>query len=531
MAGKIKAFWDSLFGKKSEPNASVNTGGSYRTIFTVNYDGEKNMGEMGPIRDYRPDYLALRARSWQAYLDSDIAQTIIKKYNKWVIGAGLKLQAEPVKKVLESEGIKFDTEKFNEVVEARFGVYAKSVDADFAGMKNLHRIAKRTHINAIVGGDVLVILRYIDDSVKVQLVDGAHVVPPITGNDFYNQARENGNRIQHGIELSPTGKHVAYYVKKPGQLLYEVERIPARSTDSGLTVAFLVYGLEYRLDNHRGLPLISAVMEEIKKLDRYKDASVGKAEEVAKVAYQVVHQLGSTGENPLAKNLAKALNADAAGDDVPRDIQGKQLADTVAVTTNKQAFNNPIGSEIKTLTNQGEIGFKDFFTVNRDGVCSAIGIPPEVAMSIYNSNFSASRAALKDWEHTLGVDRTEFSADFYQHVYNFFLDIEILRNKVQAPGYLLARLRGNSFVLSAYRTARFVGASVPHIDPLKEVNAERAKLGPAGAMIPLTTVEAATESLNGGDSDQNIEQFAEEMKQAKKLGVIAPPKKEPAPAK
>jgi hypothetical protein len=60
---------------------------------------------------------------------------------------------------------------------------------------------------------------------------------------------------------------------------------------------------------------------------------------------------------------------------------------------------------------------------------------------------------------------------------------------------------------------------VPHIDPLKEVMAERAKLGTAADAIPLTTVEDATRNLNGGDSDSNMTQFADEYQTAKKLKI------------
>ena len=71
--------------------------------------------------------------------------------------------------------------------------------------------------------------------------------------------------------------------------------------------------------------------------------------------------------------------------------------------------------------------------------------------------------------------------------------------------------------LALTRNARFTGPMFPHIDPLKEVNAERAKLGDLAKDIPLTTVEAATEALNGGDSASNLEQFIEELKSAKPL--------------
>lgn len=526
-------------GSESEPKAYgfFGTSGSSYKMYSLSFNGEKNLGEIGPVKNYRPDYVLLRLRSWQAYLESDIAQTIIKKFVKWVVGPGLKLQAEPDNVVLESEGIKLDTEQFNDIVEARFAVFSRSKSADYAGMRTLNKIARVVKREAVIGGDVLVIQRYIDDMVKIQVVDGIHVMSPMFGDEYFPQALKNGNEIRNGVELSPTGQHIAYYVRKgftngiPISPSFEVERIPAR-TEDGLITAFLVYGLEYRLDNHRGLPLISALLETIKKLERYKEATLGSAEELAKLVYFIEHQLGSTGENPFMNNMAKAFNVDAKIDDIPEDQQGKQIANTIVATTNKQAINMPVNSTIKTVdTKNSTLYFKDFFTVNGNLLCSALNIPPDVAFSKYDSNFSASRAALKDWEHTLLDERSEFSEGFYQMIYNYWLDIEILKNKVQARGYLKSRMEKNIMVLEAYRKARFVGSAVPHIDPLKEVNAERAKLGPAAAMIPLTTVEAATEALNGGESDQNIQQFAKEVDEAKKLKLIQPPKQKPDPSK
>lgn len=530
MVGKIKGFIKNFGNKpvKKFPKASYGTG-QYSNVFAVSYDGEKNLGEMGPIKEYWPDYHALRLRSWQAYLESEVAQMVIGKYIKWVIGAGLKLQAEPVKMVLKSEKININTEDFNEIVEARFSVFAKSKNADYSGQKSLHKIGRIAYKNAILGGDVLVVLRFIDGQVKVQLIDGCHVRSPLYGGDGYAATLENGNVIRHGIELSPRGEHVAYHVCKKD---YTFERIPAKVPDTDLTQAFLLYGLEYRLDNYRGLPLISAMLETMKKLERYKEATVGSAEEVAKIAWQVVHQVYSDGSNPFADRLAKAFDADAVTDDIPEDINGIKLANKVAATTNKTAVNNPPGAEVKPITSSNkELYFEPFYNVNIGLVCAAINIPKDVATSQYNGNFSASRAALKDWEHTINTDRCDAPAEFYQNVYNFFLHVEVLKNKVDAPGYIQAFMDKNVMVLDAYRNARFVGASVPHIDPLKEVNAERAKLGASAKDIPLTTVEQATEALNGGDSDQNMMQYSEELKLSKDLGIEslipeAPTKKE-----
>lgn len=488
-------------------------------MFVVSYDGEKNLGEIGPIKDYRPNYVALRMRSWQAYHESDIAQTVLNKHTIWIIGSGLKLQADPVKKVLESENIDLDTEEFNEMAEARFRTYAYSRCSDYSNMSNLQMGANEAFKNCVIGGDVLVILRYIENEIKFQLIDGANVVSPF-GIDELGLIRSRGNTIKHGIELSPEGTHVAYYVRKAGTFI-DVERVPARGDSYGRMMAYMVYGSKYRLDYHRGMPLISVILETIKKLERYKEATIGSAEERQKIVYSIEHTRDSNGENPLNRQLSKSFdyNNGNLNSDLPRTIEGNNLANTISASVNKQTYNMPIGSQLKALESKNELYFKDFYTININLVCSAIGIPPEVALSKYDSNFSASRAALKDWENTINVTRKNFAFQFYQPFYNLWLETEILKNKIQAPGYLKAILFKNNMVIDAYQNARFVGTGVPHIDPLKEVKAEREKLGALGINLPLTTLEAATEALNGGDSDGNVMQFVEELNHAEGLGL------------
>ena len=197
----------------------------------------------------------------------------------------------------------------------------------------------------------------------------------------------------------------------------------------------------------------------------------------------------------------------------------------MAVTTNKQVFNLPIGSKVTALNNEGELYFRDFYTINFDFLCAAVGMPPNVALQKYDSNFSASRAALKDWENTLAVRRKNFSTEFMQPIYDWFFHVYTLKNIIQAPGYL----SGDWMVKTAYRTANFIGVNVPHIDPVKEVQAERLKLGIMGDNIPLTTVEDAVEALGGSDSDSILEQFAQEKKLSEGLGIKPEPVPPPAP--
>ena len=485
---------------------------SFTRSFSLSFDGEKNTGEMGPIISYGIDHAALTARAWQLFLESDAVMAIYRKYVKWVVGSGLKLQSEPQTDVLQVDNITVDAEAFNKKIEARWKLYANSKMADYSGMETFNALANTCYLSSIVGGDTLVVLRYENKTIKVQLIDGAH----LSGSFGKPQG---DNRIVNGVELNARGQHVAFHVKGKG--LTNPERIAARD-GSGFLRAFLVYGLDYRIDNVRGMPLIAAVMETAKKLDRYKEATVGSAEERQKIAYFFEHNQHSDGSNPLADLTASvtgSTNNGGVSNGVAVTRQAEALTKTVAATTNKATFNMPIGATAKSLESKNELYFAEFFSVNIGLICATLGIPPEIAMSKYDSNYSASRAAIKDWEHTLNVERKSFADQFYQPVYNFWLYTQLLQNKIEAPGYLRALADKNEMILEAYHYARFIGANVPHIDPLKEVAAERAKLGSAGAHLPLTTLEAATEALNGGDAVSNMRQYAKEVQDAAELEI------------
>lgn len=514
--------------------------------FTYAYNGEKDLGGIGPLIDYYVDYEGLRSRSWKAYLDSEMAQTVLGKNTLWMIGSGLKAQCEPVTQVLQKLGIDLNEQDFNDNVEARFQMFCNSERADYSGMKTPHQLASTAHLNSNVGGDVLCILRLTDMQVTIQLIDGAHVQNPIGKNPYIDQL-DNGNIIKNGVEIDLTGKHVAYWVRKRGidsagtndmNLNFDSVRIASYSPTSGLCTAFFVNGLEYRIDNVRHIPLLSAVMQTLTSLERYKEATVGSAEEAAKIFLAVEHQLGSEGENPFDSVLRHA-GATSVNDKIPIDSDGRQVADRIAVSTGKSAFNMPVGSSLKSFASQKELYFKDFYTGNIECVCAAVKIPYAVAMSKYDTSYSSSRAAIKDWEHTINVTRNRFSKEFYAKIYHFWLDVEILKGNISAPGYLEARVKKDYTVLDAYRCVRFIGAAVPHIDPVKEVEAQRLLLGDTGASIPLTTQEQAVEELNTGESHSITEQYARELENAKKLNIkvevppsiVAPVKKDKKKAK
>lgn len=476
--------------------------GQYGKSYSVSFDGEKNLGEVGPVINYYLDYNRLRTRSWQAYLESDLAQTILDRVAVWIIGKGLKLQCQPSVETLRTEGIEIDTEQHNIITESRFSTWANSKRSGYNGLNSVSELALEAFKNSKIAGDVLTILRLENGIVTVENIDASYIQSPLLVKS------SRGNEIRHGIEFDSKGNHRGYwYVDSFNSSQF----IPAYDITTGLRIAFITYGNKYKIDSERGLPAIATSLESIKKTERYKEATVGAAEEVGKLAYQVVHESFSDGEDPTTSNALDALDV-GRQKNIPTSTLGEQIADKFQVTTNKTTINNPVGAKIESVgQSNGVVSFKEFYGTMAEYICASMMIPPNVAFSLYNDSFSASRAATKDWEHTIEFERDKFKNQWYDIVYRFWFHIQVLQNKIQAPGYLQAFNNSNYMVVDAYLSCRFTGRMFPHIDPLKEVNAERAKLGDLSGSIPLTTVEMATEALNGGESTSNMEQFSGEL--------------------
>lgn len=484
-------------------------------IRTEVYNGEKTLGELGNIVNLLPDYNGLRLRAYEQYLKSDIVRIITGKFFKWVVGSGLDLQAEPQSEVLESEGIDISNlSSFSRIVEARFKIYANSKHPDYAGMANLHKRADEAFQTSWLGGDCLAVLRVVEGRITIQNYDGQCIESPFLTDPVFTEAKARGNTIQNGIEIDSKETHVAFYVRIKSlqtgisSLTGTHIRIEARSPQTGCLMAWMVYGSKFRINHHRGISNLSSVLEKIDKLDRYTEATVGSAEERAKIPFFIEHSRYSDGENPMGAKLKAKIGGN---NEIDPYTQGETLATAVAATTAKTVHNMPIGSKLNAIQTQNEIQYEPFFRAVFNQICAALDCPPEVAMQLYNSNYSASRAAINGWGYIVNIYRTEHALNYYKNFYSLWLTLEILNNKIKADGFLKALLTNNYMIIEAYTNCRFMGANMPHIDPLKEVKYVREMLGnEAEGITPLISREQATELLNQGSWYENYKKYEQE---------------------
>jgi lambda family phage portal protein len=492
---------NDVHGEHQNPGTNSHLGnnheayrGNWVPVRTGTFNGEKTPGELGNVYDLNPSYRLLRLRAYEAELTSDVITIILGKFSKWVVGSGLKTQSEPNEKALKTEKVTNIPEDFRDNVESRFDVYANSVMCDYKGAGNLHTVALDVFKMAF-NGDGLVVLRVENGWPNVQLIDGDHVKTPYLDDkhNWKQNAKASGNIIRNGIEMDKSGRHIAYFVATPGEgeVFENFERIPAKGAKTGRKMAWLFGLKKHKADNDRFIPMTTAILEKVAKLDRYTEATVGSAEERAKIAFSIEHNKDSTGENPMAAKISAGMRKNAAPETDGYDL-GEKSAAVITASTGKQTFNMPVGSQLKALYSQSEIQYEAFWKAVFKTMCATIGVPPEVAIQEYNSNYSASRAAIGQWEFIAGFYREIIVKNFYQPFYQLWLHTEILKGSIKAPGYL--ENSTNFMVVEAYSKARFIGAKMPHIDPVKEVK----------AMVIMRdegfiSNEMAAEKLNAGD--------------------------------
>lgn len=478
--------------------------------FGYGFDGESSPGMAGPLRKRNVNHTAMNIRAMDIYLSNEIAKLVIDRYVKWIVSSGLDLELNPNIDVMRSFGVNYTRdmiEQSNQHIETMFGAWGESKACDFRGLNTFADLQKNAFRTAKLAGDVLVILRYDKNKkqVSVELINSDRLTTPIILNENWS----------NGLFINERGGVDKYCVSSPtakdGYVIYN------GTNKDKLKQVFLFRMDQYRVEDVRGLSALSASIDSVQTAERYKNATVEGAEERAKIPLSIKHDLNSDGASPFSqmaaamKGITPDVNGTNAGEAPTTDTKGEILRNKIAATTSKQVINMTPGSELVMHEAKTDDNFPAFIDKIIEITASAIGIPHNVAMMLYNNSFSASRAAINDWIHTIRVDRTSFTKGFLKPIFEFWLYYTSMDELVSLPHYVLAVQNENEYLKTAFTKCEFVGEMFPHIDPMKEVKAERAKLGPSFDNIPLTTVERAMRQLGNNDSDAVIGQAKAEF--------------------
>lgn len=420
------------------------------------HDGTKFAGGFGTTQILDVDYWTLRARSVQLFRTNLYARGIIRRFVTNVINTGLHLEAVPEADLLE--GVT-DLEDWSENIETRFRLWSDAPRlCDHRATETFGKLQATAYTEALISGDVLVTLQQ-DRRTKlprVRLVRGAAVQTPMT------RAPRKGNTIEHGVELDKRGRQVAYWVAQDDGTS---KRLPARGARSGRRVAWLVYATEKRLDDVRGEPILSLVMQSLREIDRYRDSIQRKAVINSILAMFIKKGEERFGSKPMTGG---AVRHGAITDEVSGDARTFKVADfTPGLVLDELQF----GEEpVAFQHNAASEGFGTFEESIIQGVAWALETPPEILRLSFSSNYSASQAAINEYKMFLNRVRADFGRTLCVPVYVEWLISSVLVGHVEASGFLAAH-RDPEFATTfeAWAASDWAGQIKPAVDLSKLV--------------------------------------------------------------
>jgi len=225
-----------------------------------------------------------------------------------------------------------------------------------------------------------------------------------------------------------------------------------------------------RLDDVRGEPILSLILQSLREIDRYRDSTQRKALVNSMVAMFVKKAEAKPGTAPITGGAVRRGTQTATGAD------GTERSFNVAEHYPGVVFDElQHGEEPHAFTAQGTTeGFGEFERVIVSAIAWANEIPPEILWLAFSNNYSASQAAINEFKMYLNRRRTIFGREFCHPIYVEWLLSETLMGRIEAPGLLSAwRDRSRYAEFGAWKRSDWSGHIKPSTDIFKQARGYR----------------------------------------------------------
>ena len=440
-----------------------------------------------------------------ALATTPLGASAIKTQLTGVINSGLKLFPR-----IKADDLGLSPEaarEWNRRTKQEFELWANELTCDFYGRNNFFELQRIAYLNELNDGDCFCLFRrriprgdnpY---SLKLQLIEAQRVSNPSYSIAVESAGKKKGSRIVNGIEVDKSGILQAIWVSnriwnEPTNINPELswQRVKINGEKS-LSPNILHLCYDTRIEQFRGEPYLSPVIETIKNVSRYADAELTSA--IIKAFFALffeqpeanfdLNQIGLVNNDPcLDVSEYKAENGSAIA--LPRGVTVKAIDNSNAQST------------FESFTNQ---------FVNQ--ISSALNLPSELVLKRFQSSYSASKAALLQAQEEFRQRRLAFVQDFCDPIYRQFLIEAVAIGRIEAPGFFDDAVRRQQWSAADWRT------ETSHLlDPLKEVQASALKL-----QLGLSTYEQEAAELCGTDFFENARQLSLERELLPQTDSIA----------
>ncbi len=378
-----------------------------------------------------------------------------------------------------------------------FELWARTPMCDWTRQHNFYVLQELTFRSMLMSGDAFALFGAKANpqnpyQMVLRLLEADRVSTPESGGESEAKAVDGGGRIIDGVEVDSDGEVKRYWVSSFHPLMedpagrLEWTAIDAWGKDTGMPNVLHVMTAE-RPEQHRGVPYVSAMIEQIKQLDRYIDSELA-ANIVAAMLTVFITSEADDGRFPLD---------DAIPDEEKVTDDERQLE-----LGSGAIYKLDPGEDVKDV-NPGRQNstFESFVSEMVTLIGASVEIPPEVLMHKYSSNYTAAKAALLDFWRVVKRYRQRFNEMFNQPVYEAWLAEAVALGRIEAPGFF-----DDPAVRGAWCGCRWIGASQGHVQPVQEANAAAARVA-----LNISTEEQEAMEYNGADWRDIIRQRKREI--------------------
>lgn len=433
----------------------------------------------------------LRARSRDLYAGGGLARSGIDVLTNNVVAWGIR-----PKPSIDGEALGMSEEACDEwerIALREFRLWAENQMCDAERQENFYGLQKLAFRSMLVSGDAFAIFGMKENKrtpyqTTIRILEADRVSTP-DGSAGESESRETagGGRIVDGVEIDKEGAVIRYHIANRHPLMesnstdIEWKSIDAFGKETGFPNILHIMVRE-RPEQRRGVPFVASVIEQTKQLERYMNAELA-----ANVVASLFALFLTSDADDGMMGIEDAVNED---EKVTDDELKVELAPGAV-------FELPPGKKVADVNpGRANTAFADFVEAMQTAIGASMGIAKEVLIQKYESNYTAARAAKLDFWRLVTIYRQGFNDIFNQRVYEAWLSEAVAAGRIEAPGFF-----DDPIIRQAWCGCTWMGASMGHIDPLKEVNAAEKRIS-----LNITTEEQEAAEYNGNDWRSNIRQ-------------------------
>lgn len=390
-----------------------------------------------------------------------------------------------------------EAEELERQILREFKLWADSKMCDAERQKDFFDMQQLAFLSMLVSGDCFALFGMKENKrtpyqTTVRILEADRISTPDSGGDSTSRATDSGGRIIDGVEIDKEGAVIRYYIASRSPVAQNDsaeltwQPIDAYGAETGYPNILHIMTWE-RPEQRRGIPFVASEIEGLKQLDRYMNAELA-----ANVVSAMLTVFITSNEDDGKPGMEDAISEE---EKVTDDELHLELAPGAI-------YDLPAGKQVTSVNPlRNNTAFKDFVETQFMIRGSGLGIPKEVLIKKFESNYTAARAALLDFQRTVKVFRSRFDRQFNQPIYEQVLAEAVATGRINAPGFF-----DDPLVRKAWSGCKWIGATMGHVDPLKEINAAAARIA-----NNITTQEQEAAEYNGNDWTENIRQRRKEL--------------------